>query len=244
MKTIAIIPAFNEEKTIKGIVEGTRKYVDNILVIDDGSSDGTSKLNQCVVIKNKKNLGKGASLFKGFKYAIQNKFDAVITIDGDGEHNPQDIPLFTSALEESDLVVGQRNMQRSIQRSLLNKFSTFWVKMILGELYDTQCGFRAIRIDLLKKMNLSQKRFELEMEMLLEAKKHKAKIVPVQIENNAILQSNVTIKDYLMINNVFDEWIIRNCKHLDINMFQQITLKIFAHLGLFFGKIGLRIVGG
>jgi len=245
MNSLVIIPAFNESKTIKSVVEQVHKYTDKILVIDDCSTDNTSKnLENCVVVRNEKNLGKGASLRRGFKYAIKNGFDPIIMLDADGEHNPDDIPVFLNALKTADFVIGQRSVQRSFGRYLLNQFSSFWFNLIFKNLTDTQCGFRAIRVDLLKKMNLNKSKFDLEMEMLLEAVKNNARIIPLHLKALHNSSSHVTLADYLKINNAFDEWVIKNYDYLNISSFNKILLSFFAPIGLLAGNFLLKFTGG
>ena len=98
MKTCVIIPAYNESKAIGGLVNEivSKKKLDCV-VIDDGSKDKTGKIasaNGAVVIYNKNNLGKGHALKQGFKYALDNMYDAVVTIDGDGQHHSEDLDVF------------------------------------------------------------------------------------------------------------------------------------------------------
>ena len=123
MKTICIIPVYNENQTVlKDLVIETKKHVDKVLVVDDGSKSIITDIG-CKILRNKQNYGKGYSLRKGFGYAIKNNFDIVITLDGDGEHNPKNIPMFiNSVIEEKGLIIGERNRFRSFSRLIINKF--------------------------------------------------------------------------------------------------------------------------
>lgn len=96
-----IIPTYNEAKTIGELVKQIRGQDLPVIVIDDGSQDNTSKVaqdNGAVILKNERNFGKGASLIKGFDYALNKDFDAVIILDGDGQHEASDIPFFCASL--------------------------------------------------------------------------------------------------------------------------------------------------
>ncbi|EHR79127.1 glycosyl transferase [Thermococcus litoralis DSM 5473] len=112
MKTLIIIPAYNEELTIGSVVALAKKYGD-VLVVDDGSKDRTSEIAQkagAIVIRHEVNKGKGAALKTGFGYALANGYDVIVTIDADGQHNPDEIPLLLKPIleGEADLVIGSR----------------------------------------------------------------------------------------------------------------------------------------
>lgn len=237
-KTLLIIPAYNESKSIKEVVASAKRYIKNILVIDDGSTDNTiERIKSILLIKNKKNKGKGYSLRKGFNYAIKHNYDFVVTMDADGEHNPKDIPYLLKKIKKSDMVVGERDRFRSANRRLLNYWATLGVRSILPTIRDTQCGFRAIKTKLLKKMNLTSNNFEIELEMLLEALKNRAKITTLKIAYHPTKTSKMRFKDYIKINNLFDRWVIKNNKFLKMDKFKKIGLIISAYCGLAIGSI-------
>ncbi len=237
MNLLVIIPAFNEFKTIAGVVQATKQYIKDILVIDDHSTDNTAEKAGCKVLRNDKNMGKGFGLKRGFKYAIENNYDAVITLDADGEHDPSEIPRFLEALKTADLVVGQRNIHRSRERTFLNWFSSFFMKQLLPNLEDTQSGYRAIRVGFLKKMKFTTDRFDLELEMLLEAAKHNARIHPLPLQHKPIAKSHQTIKDYIRINNLFDTWYLANARFLNLPLHRKIFLYAACFVGISIGKV-------
>jgi len=190
MKTCVIIPSYNEEKEIFKLVSAIIKQGLVVLVIDDGSQDNTSKFAQqagALVIKNKTNEGKGASLAKGFKYALENNFDAVITMDGDGQHSPNDVPLFlkVASYSSSVILVGNR-MQKTknmpIMRLLTNKFMSWLISLVAKQkIADTQCGFRLIKKEALIKIDFSTTKYETESEILIKSSRLGFKIESVPI---------------------------------------------------------------
>lgn len=191
MKTCVVIPTYNESKEIRNIVRRIRNLNLDVMVIDDGSDDDTAKISRdcgAVVLRNLKNEGKGASLIKGFDYALKQGFDAVITMDGDGQHIPENILYFFKKAEDSKkaLLIGNRmsrplNMPRI--RWFTNKFMSWFISLIIGQkIPDTQCGFRLIKKDLLLKMKLKTFRYETESEILMAASKLGYRIESVPIE--------------------------------------------------------------
>lgn len=155
---VVCIPAYNEEKTIAKLIIDTKKYSDKIIVIDDGSSDYTSQIAAelgVMVIRHKKNLGKGAALRTGFLRAISFSPDIVVTIDGDGQHNPSCIPDLISPIINglTDVVIGSRSDKSKMPkyRKLgLNIISRLNRKALQSKINDPQSGFRAYSIKSIK----------------------------------------------------------------------------------------------
>ena len=183
-------------------------------------------------ISHAENKGKAKSLIDGFDYALRNNYDIVITMDGDGEHNPSDIPHFMVKIKNRDILIGQRRQFRSFGRKIVNKWCNFWFNLVLPDIEDVQCGFRAIKSSLLKKLNLNTTGFEIEINLLLEALRNNAVISKVFINTKPRQGTNLTIKDYIRINNFFDRWVLKNHKYLNINPIKKLFLLIFAYLGL------------
>lgn len=191
MKTCVIIPTYNEAKAIAMLVREIRKQNLDVLVVDDGSSDNTSGLAQesgAAVLRNEINQGKGASLAKGFQYGILNGFDAIITIDGDGQHLPEDIPYFIRLARYSDsgIFIGNR-MQKTksmpMARLVTNRLMSWLISRVAKQrIPDTQCGFRLIKKEVLHKMHLSTSRYETESEILIKASRLGFKIESVPIK--------------------------------------------------------------
>lgn len=192
MRICVIIPAYNESKTIARLIKQILQISKDVVVIDDGSTDSTaliSKEHGATVIKNTGNLGKGASLTLGLKYAVGNNFDAAITMDGDGQHLPEDITQFIKKAESEDIgiVIGNR-MQATGNMPLLrvftNRFMSWLISRIVGQkIPDTQCGFRLIKSDLIKKLKFTTQRFETESEILIQASRLGYKIESLAIKS-------------------------------------------------------------
>jgi len=160
-------------------------------VIDDGSTDNTAEKAEkegAKVISHDKNLGKGEALKTGFAVAVNEGYDAVIIMDGDAQHSPKDIAKLMRAAEKNPntLMVGNRMSNASnmpLARKLTNRFMSLLVSAICRQnIPDSQCGFRFIRTDLLKKIKIDSSRFEVESEILVKASAAGVKIISVPIE--------------------------------------------------------------
>lgn len=210
MKTCILIPTYNEAKAISGLIAQIRSNSagTEIVVIDDGSTDDTCKLAQeaqVTVLRNRNNEGKGASLIKGFDYASANDFDAVITMDGDGQHLPRDISYFIGLAGRSDsgILIGNRmrnpkNMPN--MRFLTNKFMSWLISRITRQkIYDTQCGFRLIKREVFKNLALTTRKYETESEILIKAARLGFKIESVPV-------SSVYLDEKSSINPAVDTW--------------------------------------
>lgn len=189
-----IIPTYNNVKTLKSVLNGVLNHAQNapIIVVNDGSSDGTSSIlnefeNKISIITNEVNLGKGISLRKAFKFAWENGYEYAITIDSDGQHYPEDIPLFLETLKKNPgaLIMGSRNMaQEGVpgKSSFGNKFSNFWFKIETGiTLPDTQTGFRLYPLEPISKTKLFTTKFETEIEVIVKLAWKKVEIIPIPI---------------------------------------------------------------
>ena len=172
-----VIPTYNNAKTLAQVVDGVLRYTNNIIVVNDGSTDDTpqvlTKYSQIDVVNYPNNQGKGVALSKGFRFAIDKGFKHAITIDSDGQHNPDDIPLFVQKLVEKGdcLIIGVRNMDQASVPGKSNfgrKFSNFWFRVETGiDHEDTQSGFRLYPLAPLKKMAFVTTKFEFEIELIV-----------------------------------------------------------------------------
>lgn len=189
--TIVVIPSYNEAGTIGNIVRDIVGMGFGVLVIDDGSTDDTQREaleDGAMVIRNKKNLGKGMSIREGVRYVFEKmNYEWMIIMDGDGQHHPEDIPILMKASHwgDADIVIGNRMMYPKTMpsvRYLTNKFTSWTVsRMCRQEIPDSQCGFRLIKVDALRKMKLISKRYDIESEILIQAARDKLNIVSVPI---------------------------------------------------------------
>jgi glycosyltransferase involved in cell wall biosynthesis len=193
MKSVVLMPAHNEETAISGVVKEVSNLGFVVVVVDDGSSDKTSETAKnagAIVIKNQINMGKGLALRKGFEYILSNMdFDVIITMDADGQHEPSSLSDFIKKAEisESDLVLGNR-MEKTEKMPRLRVFTNRFMSGVLSKkigqyVPDTQCGYRLIKKDLLKKLDFSTSRYEMESEMLIKAGRLGARIDSVPINS-------------------------------------------------------------
>jgi len=191
VKICVIIPTYNEARAIGGIVKKVRQQSLDVLVVDDGSSDNTGTVAQAqgaLVLRNDQNQGKGCSLIRGFAFALDNHFDAVITMDGDGQHCPEDIPRFIGGANASasGLFIGNRMLQTAnmpLIRVWTNKCMSWMISGIAKQnIPDTQCGFRLIRREILQGINLACDKYEIESEIIIKASRLGARVESVPIK--------------------------------------------------------------
>ena len=190
MRTLVVIPAYNEELTIGSVVTLSKKYGD-VLVVDDGSSDRTSEIAQgcgAKVIRHENNLGKGKALKTGFEYALSKGYEVVVTLDADGQHNPDEIPYLLEPIigGNAELVIGSRYLGKSKKQIPAYRRFGLWIlnkgtKVASGVEVDSQSGFRAITLDALKKLTLESNGYSVETDMLVKAKEKGIKLAEVPI---------------------------------------------------------------
>lgn len=206
MNICILIAAYNESGKIGQLVSQIQKLdaVSKIIVIDDGSVDCTREEAEkagALVIKHEKNKGKGAALRTGFAYVKEQDCDAVITLDGDGQHKYSEIPYFIETYKkgDADIIVGSRmfvcarraclassgssrRASMPFMRYMTNRFTSF-VTSVLGrcKVTDSQSGFRLISTDALKKIELSSSNFEIESEVIIKAARKGFKIKEIPI---------------------------------------------------------------
>jgi glycosyltransferase involved in cell wall biosynthesis len=187
-KTWLIIPAYNEENKIVDVINKSRKYIDNIIVVDDGSNDNTYNIvkeQDVVILRHLINLGKGAALKTGCDYAIKKGAEIMIVLDGDGQHNPKKIIDFINSLKEAEIVFGCRNLNKNMP--LILKIGNLFINTVTRLLYginlrDTQCGFRAFTSSAYKKIRWRALDYSMESEMVANVGKHHLKYKEIPIE--------------------------------------------------------------
>ncbi|HPC83902.1 MAG TPA: glycosyltransferase family 2 protein [Thermoanaerobaculaceae bacterium] len=186
----ALIPAFNCAAAIEAVVRGTRRHVAEVLVVDDGSSDGTAAAARRAgarVVVHERNCGKGPALRSGLAVLLGEAWTHVLMLDGDGQHDPEDIPGFLAAAERADLALGNRlHRPEAIpaRRFWTNFIGTRALELMTGyPLEDSQCGFRLVAAPLLRRMGLVGNRYSVDTEILVRAGKLRARFahVPVRV---------------------------------------------------------------
>lgn len=191
-KVCVIIPTYNNQNTIATVINDVKKYTDRIIVVNDGSTDETSEIlkqfNDIIVVEYAENTGKGQALRLGFNRALKLGFDYAITIDADGQHYADDLPLFLQKLKEKpdSLIVGSRNINTEGmpgKNTFANRFSNFWFKFETGiNLPDTQSGYRLYPIKLYKNTRFFTRKYEFEIEVLVRSAWRNIPIIPIPIK--------------------------------------------------------------
>ena len=188
-----VIPAFEEARTIRGVVERATGVATQVIVVDDGSSDDTSGALAglaITVLKNPRNLGKSESLRRGIHHALDTGACLVVTLDGDGQHSPEDIPrLVVMHQSHPDaIVIGARLRNRQQvprARYYANRFANFWIAWAAGyPIPDSQSGFRLYPAPILRQLNVIENRadgFVFESEVLIDAGRAGVRSVAVPI---------------------------------------------------------------
>jgi len=172
---LALVPAYNEAERLRPVVEAAGKQLP-VLVVDDGSTDDTAAVARdagAQVLQQVPNQGKGAALRAGFRYALQGGYDAVLTLDADGQHDTDEISLFLEAYAErqGDLIIGARDFsQMPFTRRLANTLGTWLFSWALGQrVQDNQSGYRLISRQLMEyAMQSLEEGFEFEVEMIVD----------------------------------------------------------------------------
>ena len=187
----AVIPALNAERSIATVVAATRRHVEAVIVVDDGSSDATGEVARAVgatVLRHDVNRGKGAALKTGFGWALDHHFHAVITLDADGQHLPDEVPKFIHEFQSSraDLIIGGRAhlFEDMVPiRRLANRLSAWCIAKSAGApIADSQSGFRLYSARLLRAVDLRTDGFDMESEIIVRAGRRGFRIVTIPIE--------------------------------------------------------------
>lgn len=179
LKCVVVMPTYNNAGTIAQVIADVKNYADDVIVVNDGSTDNTASILASIegikVIDYPKNKGKGYALKLGLAKAYEWGYRYAITIDSDGQHYADDIPVFIEKIEEKpdSLLIGARNLTADnmpSKNTFANKFSNFWYKVETGEkLSDTQSGFRLYPLEKLQKIHLITRRYEFEVEIIVRA---------------------------------------------------------------------------
>lgn len=185
-----VMPTYNNGGTLRDVVERVLKYCDSVIVVNDGCTDNSPEIlnalsDRVTVVDYGRNRGKGYALKQGFRKAKALGFDYAITIDSDGQHFPEDIPLFLDALQQHPgaLIVGSRNLNQENmpgKNTFANKFSNFWFKIQTGiNLPDTQTGYRLYPLRRLPR--IFSARYEAELSLLVFSAWRGTDLVPIKV---------------------------------------------------------------
>ena len=182
-KFLTALPVYDEVKHVNDVLDQVRGYSDHVLVVDDGSTDGTGELlsrrSDVHVVTHGENRGYGAALISAFEYALKNGFDYLVTIDCDGQHVPQRIPALVEACDGVDLVSGSRYLQifdgdsePPQDRRRINFLITARLNELLGlSITDAFCGFKAYRVSALSSLALTEHGYAMPLELWVQAAK-------------------------------------------------------------------------
>lgn len=191
MRVLVIIPALNAEPSIGRVITEARAVAERVVVIDDGSADATARVAReagAEVISHPHNRGKGAALKTGFAYALEHGFEAVVTLDADGQHLPREIPKFVAAREQTGahLVIGGRAhlfQEMLPRRRFANRMSSWFIGRVSKTgVSDSQSGFRLYSAELLRAAHLRSDGFDLESEVIVRAGCGNFKVITIPID--------------------------------------------------------------
>lgn len=181
-KWIAALPVYNEANYVDEVLSEVTQYADNVLVVNDGSSDTTAERlqrweNTVNVVHHQQNRGYGAALKTAFQFAIDNDYEFLITLDCDGQHQPKRLPRFVSACQNADIVSGSRYLEKfegdsepPTQRLYINQQITRQLNELLClNLTDAFCGFKAYRVESLKRLDIEDNGYAMPLELWVQA---------------------------------------------------------------------------
>ena len=181
IRALTALPVFNEARSVSRVLDEVCRYSADVLVVDDGSSDGTAEIlsrrHDVRVETHAKNQGYGAALRTAFQYAVEHQYDVLVTIDCDGQHEPQLIPDFIHACRDVEMVSGSRYLKKfpgdsqpPVERRRVNETVTALLNDRLGfELTDGFCGFKAYRVAALPQLNITETGYAMPLEVWVQA---------------------------------------------------------------------------
>lgn len=193
VRWLTALPVYNEAAHVEDVLNEVSRYSREILVVDDGSTDGTGERlaarRDIHVVTHAANRGYGAGLRSAFEYAIRHRYDCLVTIDCDGQHAPQRIPSFVAACRRADIVSGSRYLKKFSgdsappeQRRWINRQITRELNALLGlRLTDAFCGFKAYRVEALRRLHLVEDGYAMPLELWVQAVAAELRIVELAV---------------------------------------------------------------
>ena len=192
-RNLVALPVFNEVGDVDSVLDEVSKFAEHILVVDDGSTDGTSEIldrrEDIAIVRHATNRGYGAALISAFDHAIENDYDYLVTLDCDGQHQPQRIPRFLAACQGVDIVSGSRYLKQyegddapPAERLFINRQITRELNQRLGLcLTDAFCGFKAYRVESLKRFSIEETGYAMPLELWVQAAMQGMNILEVPV---------------------------------------------------------------
>ena len=221
-KVCILIPAYNAEETLGSVLKKIEPLKMDTFVVNDGSSDETKRVaseSGAQLLEHPLNLGKGAALRTGFQHILQKGYQVVITLDADGQHDPSEIPALLKIFQSvnPDILIASRSAEFGKMTFLRRFWNRLGVKAVArlchSDITDSQSGFRLIRTEVLKAVDLSTSRFETELELLIKACKKGFGVLSVPIKTQKVDGTGSS-----HFRPVIDTWLV--CKIFLRNLFE------------------------
>jgi dolichol-phosphate mannosyltransferase len=190
---LTALPVYNEASHVDAVLDEVARYSADVLVVDDGSTDATpdrlAARSDIKCVRHPENRGYGAALKSAFDYAIHFRYDVLVTIDCDGQHEPQRLSELVAACRDADIVSGSRYLDQSDAKSAapperrrINELITDELNQQLGlSLTDAFCGFKAYRVEALEKLTITDPGYAMPLELWVQAAHHRLRIVEVSV---------------------------------------------------------------
>lgn len=190
---LTALPVYNEARHVCSVLDEVLRHSPDVLVVDDGSTDGTAELVATFrgmhVVRHAHNLGYGAALQTAFAFAERHRYDVVVSIDCDGQHEPQRIPQFVEACVDADIVSGSRYLQQfdgdsqpPAERRRINETVTSELnRRLCLNLTDAFCGFKAYRVEAVSKLRLTENGYAMPLELWVQAARRRLRVVELPV---------------------------------------------------------------